>query len=142
MSVRPLLLALLPVVAACPDPVAAAFLQCEIALEVDGIGAAPGDEIRVVGRPQSTVRDTAVRVGDLDAVVVSVDRDGCDDCDACRVDCDDCERCAACDGACASCVESATIVVPDVADGAHTVVLTNTYGSGAASLDVLRPADP
>jgi hypothetical protein len=90
------------------------------------------------------VWDTAVSVGSAAAQVVSVDRTGCDDCDACRDDntCTDCSTCETCDASCDVCVETVTIVVPDVGAGTWDVEVVNRHGrSPAGTLTVTGAVD-
>jgi hypothetical protein len=102
-----------------------------------------------IGTPLTELRDTRITVGGIDAVVVSVVRDDCGTCDACRVDAG-CSLCGPCDGAaldpnprevcfgdplagtigrCADCVETLTFEIPTtVPPGPAAVWVINRNG--------------
>ncbi len=82
-------------------------------------------------------------VGGTRAVVDSVNRDTCEECDACFDEHDEClsvcADCDACDVTCGLCVERTTFVVPDMPAGETSVRVLNSHGeSDPAELIVLE----
>ncbi|MEL6348957.1 MAG: hypothetical protein AAFV53_37985 [Myxococcota bacterium] len=111
---------------------------------VDVFGAEPataqaGETITLSVSPVTTVFDTAVYVDGERATVESVDRENCDECDACRAldlnddglpDCDACGDCDSCDRLCEqTCQETVQFVLPDaVQAGERSVQMFNAFG--------------
>ena len=132
------------VAAACAESVVETFQHCEL----DGLLSAEsgeiGDVVTVTGRPFTEVADTEVRVGGVEASVLSVDRVDCTVCDACieAAACSPCGSCDACDVSCETCIETTTFEIPELAGGAQDIVLINAYGSTAPlPFEVNAPED-
>lgn len=119
---------------------------CELsALELSVETAWPGVRVTAHTTPMTTAWDTVVTVGSQRAEVDTVERDGCEACDACTEAnaCSTCGiTCAACVDACAACDESVVFVVPDLDGGRHDVVVRNGVGSSPrAALTVTGMSD-
>lgn len=129
---------------ACTDAVSLTLPTCTVDLvTLAPTEAAPGDEVVVTASPVTETFDTALTVGGVRADVLSVDRVGCDACDACldEAECGTCSTdCDACDALCeAECIETITFVVPELAAGDATVELFNSHGgSDRLALNVLE----
>ena len=85
----------------------------------------------MTGGPLTDTWDTAVYFGTERALITAVERDGCDDCDACRETngCTACGDCDACDLLCeADCVETTSAEIPQLDAGSVEVLLFNAYG--------------
>jgi hypothetical protein len=128
-----------------PSPVCTPFLASVAPASgpVEG-----GTEAMLVGLWMITddgVRDVRIRVGGVDATVVSVARTGCEPCDRCSTEA---LRCQECDRVCrgetgysdpatgvwsepSACVESASFVTPPGDEGNATIVFVS--GRGLAS---------
>lgn len=131
--------------AGCPQSTTTNGPGCALDLVLDPGTAAVGEVVRAVGGPVTDVWDTSVRVGGVDASVLSVDRTGCDACDLCRqaAGCDGCGLCTDCTATCDSCQESVSFEVPAVVDGPADVVVVNPYGRAEAlALDVTSVVNP
>lgn len=128
---------------ACATTTDAIYLTCDVALvSVEPTVAAPGDEVTLTATPLTEDWDTAIRVGGLDADIVSVTREGCDACDSCNADqgCACNEDCDACDLICDACVETVVFTVPSLDEGEHGIVLFNANGgSMPLTLTVAEP---
>jgi len=121
--------------------------SCELRLEAPSPDQGlPGAEIEVKARPLTTVQDSILFVGGKEANVLSVDRVGCEDCDACilEADCNPCEDCDSCDAICAAeCVESLRFQVPDLNAGSVSISLYNLFGSSdSQAFTVLEETEP
>jgi hypothetical protein len=120
---------LLAALAGCTGGATARFEQCTLDVSLSAEAAPPGALVRAIGGRQTDRADTWVRVGDVPAEVVSIERSECAVCDACReATCSACETCPACVTACEPCEEAATLRVPDVAAGRRAVVIANAWG--------------
>lgn len=132
------------VLMACSETTTSLASSCEIVLEEPAPAeATPGTLVTVAGGPMTTVTDTAVRVGGVDAVVELVDRVDCDDCDSCREDsgCSACGDCDACGAVCAPCLETVAFLVPDLPAGPAAVTLYNAHGGAYPTTLTVLPAD-
>ena len=130
--------------AGCHTSTTTTVPSCALDLALDQETAAVGDVVRAVGGPVSDVWDTSVRVGGVDANVLSVDRTDCDACDLCQqaAGCDGCGLCTDCTATCDSCEESVSFEAPTLPDGAADVVIVNPYGrSTSLALDVASAAN-
>ncbi len=136
----PTLLALF--LAACAPTTQSFYYQCALDVETDPVSAAVGDEVVIFGGPMTERYDTLVQVGGITAELVDVAREGCDECDACQADagCLACTACLDCADSCASCEQTATFIVPEIAAGATTVVVTNGFGASPAVAFEVLPA--
>lgn len=115
---------------------------CEV--EVLGLApesAAPGEAVRITARPLTTDFDTAVSFGEARGEILSVDREDCTECDACRDlnECTPCGDCSACDLSCEqTCEESLEVLVPELEAGTVALQLFNSHGaSGRVDFEVL-----
>lgn len=128
---------------ACPEQVDPELVQCELDLALAPDVAAPGDEIRITGRPASERVDTDVRVDGQPVSILAFDDDAadCGACDACRDDafCNACEPCPTCAEACADCVPSLTFVAPEGYDGSVWVTVANRFGTSPPLPLTLEP---
>jgi hypothetical protein len=90
----------------------------------------PGDTLVLTGGPQSERFDTVVRIGDVQADVISVSRQDCTICDACQAtECVSlCRSCSQCAPSCETCEEELTVTIPELAAGPADVVVTNRFG--------------
>jgi hypothetical protein len=116
--------------------------RCDVAIEeVAPTSAYPGDAVALTGKPFTTSWDTAVYVGGTRAAVEDVNRDTCEECDACVADAecllDTCGDCDACDTLCQACVERTTFVVPDVPAGETSVRVLNSHGESDPAIFVV-----
>lgn len=95
--------------------------------------AAPGDVVLLRGAPMSEPFDTVVRVGGVVAEVMSVERDGCTACDACRAEegCSSCGPCPDCDADCGGCEQALSFLVPDIPGGPTVIMVYNQHGTSA-----------
>ena len=130
----------------CAQSTATVTELCDVTLtSIAPIEAAPGDAAVITGTPLTTDYDTALFVGGVRAQVTAVDRESCEECDACREEyvCDECNDCDECDAICDSdCVETVSFTVPQVAEGDATVQLYNAFGgSSALNLAILPTSD-
>ncbi|MEY3213304.1 MAG: hypothetical protein RIT28_3785 [Pseudomonadota bacterium] len=120
---------------------------CELALaQVAPEAALPGETIQLVLSPLTTADDTLVTIGGVRAQLVTFERAGCEDCDACRETylCAPClDDCDICDLGCeAECVERVEVLVPSLAPGPATIEVFNGEGaSGRLTLTVLAPPE-
>jgi hypothetical protein len=123
-----LLLALL----GCTTEITTSLPVCDVTLTAaEPTTGVPGAEVVLTGGPLTDNWDTAVYFGTERALVTAIDRDSCDDCDACRETniCTACGDCDACDLLCTEdCVETARVEVPQVDAGSVDVLLFNAYG--------------
>ena len=107
--------------------------SCEIVLESpEPAEAEVGSEIQLAAHPMTTLQDTRLLVGGIDATLLSIDRLGCDACDACilETECSPCGDCDACDAICeAECSESVRFIVPEREPGEAEITLYNLYGN-------------
>lgn len=124
----------------CLPETVSTFNTCEVDLvSVEPTEATVGSEVTLTARPLSEDWDTAVRVGGIDAEVLSVTREDCGACDTCQAEqgCACTEDCDACDVECRTdCLETVVFAVPQLAPGEHAVTLFNAHG-GSASLDLV-----
>ncbi|MCO4743851.1 MAG: IPT/TIG domain-containing protein [Proteobacteria bacterium] len=106
---------------------------CTVEAELNAAEGVAGDTITATGRPFSTRADTIVRVGGVDADVISAERSSeCLLCDTCvdEVGCTGCETsCTECNALCADCTETVSFELPAIAAGPTEIVLLNHFGS-------------
>lgn len=129
---------------ACDTTITSTSQSCEVDLiSLTPAQVVPGDTVTLTAVPLTEAWDTAIRVGGLEAEVLTVTREGCDDCDVCQAEqgCTGCkEDCDACDATCDTCVETATFTVPALEAGDHAVLLFNANGgSNPVTLTVTEP---
>lgn len=144
---RPHLPAALLLLTACDVTVVEAYDDCVIALDVPLAPTRAGEAVTIGATPATATWDTTVRVGGLDATVLSVDRldeAACVACDSCRADagCLACGTCEACDelAACNSCTETVSFEVPALPSGSWPIVVFNLHGgSSDAPLITILP---
>ena len=139
-----MLLALLLV--SCTTSSTVTYPVCEIDdAQVTPAAAYPGDTVVITATPLTEAWDTAVTFGATRAEIISLDRVGCDACDACVVEygCDLCDDCDACDALCAAdCSESVTVIVPDLSPGSVMIEMFNTHGPATPmAFEVLGAVD-
>jgi hypothetical protein len=121
--------------------------SCEVRLSVptptEGL---PGEEILIAASPLTTIQDSSLFVGGLQAAIVGLDRSGCEACDTCRLesDCNPCEDCDSCDALCETeCSESLRFEVPELNAGATQISLYNLFGnSDGQTFTVLQAEEP
>ncbi len=84
--------------------------------------------------PLTQVYDTVVNFEGTRATVVEVLREDCAACDLCleAAECLACEACSPCVEQCEPCLQTVTFLVPDLAPGPTTLVITNRFGSSPA----------
>ena len=91
------------------------------------------------------VWDTVVYVGENRAETVSLQREGCEECDDCKAEnqCSACDDCDDCDALCSeTCVESIDFTIPEVSVGQYEVSFYNGHGqSNSIILGVTHPSD-
>jgi hypothetical protein len=96
--------------------------------------------------PLTTIQDSTLLVGGLQATITGLERSGCESCDTCRLasDCNPCEDCDSCDSLCESeCSESLRFEVPLLEAGSTQISLYNLFGnSDGQSFTVLEPESP
>ncbi len=118
---------------------------CELsAPELSVETASPGVSVTAHATPMTTAWDTVVTVGAQRAEVVTVERNGCEACDACTETnaCSTCGiTCAACVDACAACDETVVFVVPELPEGSHDVVVRNGVGSSPRAVLAVTGTD-
>jgi len=118
---------------------------CDVALyEIKPSAAAAGETVTATGRPFTSAYDTAVYVDTERAVVLSLERDRCESCDACLEEegCTGCDDCDACDPVCSSCWEAVTFEIPALPGGSSLVRLFNRHGeSSTLPLQILGDED-
>lgn len=104
---------------------------CELDAPVAETSARPGEAAWAGDGPMTSVNDTVVTVGSMQAAVLDVQRTGCDDVDTCRTDnsCTACGECDACTTEAAACVERVRFTVPELAAGDHVLTVRNAFGS-------------
>lgn len=130
-----LLLTCLPILLAtqCETETVSPSRSCEVLLSgAEPAEAQVGEEVQLNASPLTTLQDSVLFVGGLEAEVLSVDRVGCEACDTCIVEqeCSPCGDCDACDAICdAECSESLRFVTPEREPGATTLTLYNLYGN-------------
>lgn len=116
----------------CSTPTEILALRCDVTVtDIQPQPAAAGDSVELVGRPFTSVYDSAVYVGDQRATVLDVDRSSCVECDSCRArsGCTECSDCDVCDRLCATtCTERIVFEVPGVSAGDYGLQLFNAHG--------------
>ena len=121
----------------CAETVDVYSTSCEVVVEsVSPSVSVPGAQVSVTGTPMTTTWDTAITLNGTRAEVISVDREGCEDCDQCKLDaaCTSCEDCDACDQICKSdCEEVVVFEVPAVSPGEAELHLYNVHGQSHAT---------
>jgi hypothetical protein len=123
----------------CTTATQITFEVCDLTLQPDPARGLPGDLVVIRGGPMSIGPDTTALVDGTVAEVVSVDREGCDFCDACQAEaeCLACEPCIVCETLCEACVQSTTVRLPDVGPGLTSLALVNAFGSGSVPFRML-----
>jgi len=128
------------------------FETCELDVTLEVASAAPGQEVVLLGGPQTSPYDTRVEVGGVPAEVVGIERNAaCSTCETCRTDAE-CLVCGTCLGAalddanrvacfgdpfegtkgiCGDCEEQVAFVVPQLPAGPTTIVVLNRNGASA-----------
>ena len=128
-------IALVPVLMGtqCETESVTASRSCEVVLESPTpTEGEPGAEITLPASPLTSIQDSRLFVGGVDATLVSVDRTGCESCDAClaEAECSPCEDCDSCDAICATeCSESLRFLVPELDPGSVEIGLYNLFGN-------------
>ena len=124
------LLALLPLLG-CNTTATVYPTTCELDAPVPEASARPGDSAWAVDSPMTSVNDTVVTIGSMQAIVLDVQRNDCDDLDTCRTDnsCSACSDCDACSAEASTCVERVRFTVPELAPGDHVLTIRNAFGS-------------
>jgi hypothetical protein len=121
--------------------------SCDVRLSIptptEGL---PGEEILIAATPLTTIQDSSLFVGGLQATIVGLDRAGCEACDTCRLeaDCNPCEDCDSCDAQCETeCSESLRFEVPALDAGPTQINLYNLFGnSDGQTFTVLEADEP
>ena len=113
---------------------------CTLPTPVPESGSHPGESVWIVAAAMTTLNDTIVTVGAVQAELLAVDRAGCDALDTCRSDnaCAACADCDVCADDAATCIERVRITTPALAPGAHALSVQNAFGaSGTGTLEIL-----
>ena len=72
---------------ACDTTITSTSQSCEVDLiSLTPAQVVPGDTVTLTAVPLTEAWDTAIRVGGLEAEVLAVTREGCDDCDVCQAE--------------------------------------------------------